>query len=709
MAQRVKLAGNLKPEMGRSRQNSAGTRINIISYIFLFFRVLQQLLYKPDCNLSLLRNQDKIDVRQHGVAVDQKKSKIKCNYCGKVVSGFNRLKYHLGGIRGDVTPCLDAPTLLKEGLKAELLDKKNGNLIKEVGQLYHPNLPLKRNWCPRESDGEPNKSSENGNKKHNGVNSKAAGNCVVDSSSQEISKSIGRFFYEAGIDFDAIRSPSFQRMVKATLSHPGETIKFPSCQELKGWILQDAVKEMQQYVMEMKNSWASTGCSVLLDGWVDSNGRNLINILVYCPRGTIYLRSSDISSFNGNVDAMLLFFEEVVEEVGVENVVQIVAYSTSACMMEAGKKLMEKRKTIFWTVDASHCMELMLQKFTKIDPIQEVLDKAKTLTQFIYSHPTVLKLLRDACPDELVKPSKRNSIMPFLTLENIVSQKEHLVMMFESSNWCCSILASTSEGKRVSELVEDQSFWTGALMAVKATIPLVEVIKLLNGTNKPQVGYIYDTLDQAKETIKNEFKHTKSHYARFWEAIDDIWDEYLHSHLHAVGYFLNPTLFYSSDFHTDVEVSCGLCFCVVRMAEDRHIQDLITSQIDEYRLGKGTFHDGSFKDKLSNTSSGALWWSQYGGDCPELQRLAVRILSQTCDGALHYRLKRSLVETLLTDGMNTIEKQRLRDLVFVHCNLQLQAFDPDGSNDIIDDVLDPMDEWIVGKEPSLVSENTELT
>nr|XP_010326059.1 uncharacterized protein LOC101250835 [Solanum lycopersicum]XP_025888811.1 uncharacterized protein LOC101250835 [Solanum lycopersicum] len=563
----------------------------------------------------------------------------------------------------------------------------------------------KRNLCPR--DGDVTQSSESANKKHNRTNSKVAGTCVVDSSSQEISKSIGRFFYEAGIDFDAIRSPSFQRMVIATLSL-GQTIKFPSCQELKGWILQDAVKEMQQYVTEIRDSWTSTGCSILLDGWIDLNNRNLINILVYCPRGTIYLRSSDISSFNGNVGAMLLFLEEILEEVGVETVVQIVTYSTAACMMEAGKKLMEKHRTVFWAVDAYHCMELMLQKFTKIDPIHEVMEKAKTLTQFIYSHATVLKLLRDACPDELVKSSKIRFIVPFLTLENIVSQKKCLIRMFQSSDWHSSVLASTIEGKRMSEMVEDRSFWTEGLMAVKATIPLVEVIKLLDCTNKPQVGFIYDTLDQAKETIKKEFRHKRSHYARFWKAIDDIWDEYFHSHLHAVGYFLNPTLFYSSNFYTDVEVTCGLCCCVVRMTEDRHIQHLITQQIDEYRKGRGTFHFGSFKDKLSNISP-ALWWSQYGGQCPELQRFAVRILSQTCNGASHYRLKRNLVETLLTEGMNLIEKQRLQDLVFVHCNLQLQAFDPDGSNDDTDNVVDPMDEWIVGKGPNVMSVNTELT
>ncbi|KAL3358524.1 hypothetical protein AABB24_015568 [Solanum stoloniferum] len=81
---------------------------------------------------------------------------------------------------------------------------------------------------------------------------------------------------------------------------------------------------------------------------------------------------------------------------GVENVVQTVAYTTSGWMMEAGKKLMDRCKTVFWSIDASYCMELMLQEVTKI---KEALEKAKMLVQFIYSHATVLKLLRDAFPE----------------------------------------------------------------------------------------------------------------------------------------------------------------------------------------------------------------------------------------------------------------------------------------------------------------------
>uniref|UniRef100_A0A3Q7I0J2 DUF659 domain-containing protein n=1 Tax=Solanum lycopersicum TaxID=4081 RepID=A0A3Q7I0J2_SOLLC len=169
-------------------------------------------------------------------------------------------------------------------------------------------------------------------------------------SPQEISKSTGRFFYEAGLDFDAIRLPIFQRMVKATLS-PGQTVKFPSCQDLKGSILQDAVHEMQLYVTEIRSLWPSTGCSILLDRWIDSNGQHLINILVYCPRGTIYLRSSDITSSHQNADAMLVFLEGVLEEVGVENVVQIIAHSTSDWMITAGNKLMDRCKTVLFSID----------------------------------------------------------------------------------------------------------------------------------------------------------------------------------------------------------------------------------------------------------------------------------------------------------------------------------------------------------------------
>ncbi|KAI7986661.1 hypothetical protein LOK49_LG14G02252 [Camellia lanceoleosa] len=143
------------------------------------------------------------------------------------------------------------------------------------------------------------------------------------------------------------------------------------------------------------------------------------------------------------------------------------------------------------------------------------------------------------------------------------------------------------------------------------------------------------------------------------------------------------------------------------MVEGKHLQDLVSLQVDEYRAGKGSFGQGSADRQSSN--SPALWWSYYGGQCPELQRLAIRILSQTCDGASKYQLKRSVAEKLLTKGRNPIEQQRLNDLTFVHYNLQLRNFESGVSSDSLVEEIDPMNDWIVDEAQEVVLQNCEPT
>ena len=68
------------------------------------------------------------------------------------------------------------------------------------------------------------------------------------------------------------------------------------------------------------------------------------------------------------------------------------------------------------------------------------------------------------------------------------------------------------------------------------------------------------------------------------------------------------------------------------------------------------------------------WWTQKANQYPELQNLAVKILSQTSEGASRYKLKRSVAEKLLlTEGMSHCERKHLEELAVVHYNLQLQS------------------------------------
>ena len=68
------------------------------------------------------------------------------------------------------------------------------------------------------------------------------------------------------------------------------------------------------------------------------------------------------------------------------------------------------------------------------------------------------------------------------------------------------------------------------------------------------------------------------------------------------------------------------------------------------------------------------WWAQKASEHPELQSFAIKVLSQTCEGASRYKLKRNVAEKLLlSKGVSPCEKQHLEELAFVHYNLHLQS------------------------------------
>ena len=74
---------------------------------------------------------------------------------------------------------------------------------------------------------------------------------------------------------------------------------------------------------------------------------------------------------------------------------------------------------------------------------------------------------------------------------------------------------------------------------MKITEPLVRVLCLVDGDEKPAMRYLYKAMDRAKEEIKVRMKHKVSLYGPYVKVIDSRWDRQLYSPLHAAGCFLN--------------------------------------------------------------------------------------------------------------------------------------------------------------------------
>eukprot|EP00253_Pinus_taeda_P003754 PITA_03754 len=93
----------------------------------------------------------------------------------------------------------------------------------------------------------------------------------------------------------------------------------------------------------------------------------------------------------------------------------------------------------------------------------------------------------------------------------------------------------------------------------------------------------------------------------------------------------------------------------------------------------------------------AHWWESFGGQCPQLQRFAIRVLSQTCSASGCER-NWSIFERIHTKKRNHLEQKRLNDLVFVQYNLrlrwkQMMRKSPDLDPIVLDDI-DPTSKWV---------------
>eukprot|EP00253_Pinus_taeda_P030349 PITA_30349 len=270
--------------------------------------------------------------------------------------------------------------------------------------------------------------------------------------------------------------------------------------------------------------------------------------------------------------------------------------------------------------------------------------------------------------------------------------------MFSSDEWNQSNWSNKQEGKELKRKIYEETFWRKAAEVVKLAEPLVKVLRLVDG-EKLAMGFIYEAMDQANEQIKVVYKDRVAKYGPIWAIIDERWKNQLHRPIHAAGYFLNPRYHYKAKELGALrgEVRDGMIECIERMISLESDQLEVHRQATTFSNATGTF--GKNLAKIAREADEpAQWWEAFGGHCPELQRFAIRILSQTCSASGCER-NWSVFERIHTKKRNRLDQKRLNDLVYVQCNLRLRRNHllnkrPD-SNPIVLEDIDPTSDWVV--------------
>lgn len=206
-----------------------------------------------------------------------------------------------------------------------------------------------------------------------------------------------------------------------------------------------------------------------------------------------------------------------------------------------------------------------------------------------------------------------------------------------------------------------------AVRGHKSTIqPVYELLRLIDG-NCPIIGKIYYKMFAIQEKIKAFTGISPSQCSELYQRFVFRWGM-LHTSLHAAGFLLDPEYVEMAQ-NTNEEVMTGFYQLVEQMFSTAEERVSIASQLSQFRSGHGIF--GTETAKASARSLPAYqWWQNFGASVPELQNLAVRVLSQTTSSSEAER-NLSLFGFIQGEKRYSLKATTMEKLVYIHTDTRL--------------------------------------
>ena len=248
----------------------------------------------------------------------------------------------------------------------------------------------------------------------------------------EADRLVSRCLLWSDVPFNIAKTNPFYQPMFDAVAVVGPGYKAPTFAQLRGPLLQEEKNDCTARLEEFRASWEHTRCTVMSDGWTDQKGRTLLNFLVSCPKGTMFMKYVDASAHIKDACLLCELLDIFIQEIGPQNVVQVIT-DNAANYVAAGRLLMERYPTLFWTPCAAHCIDLMLEDIGKIPMVRHIVESSKSITKFIYNHASVLSLMRRFTNNkELVRPAITRFATTFISLQYPLNSMWDVESMFPS-------------------------------------------------------------------------------------------------------------------------------------------------------------------------------------------------------------------------------------------------------------------------------------
>ncbi|XP_065619291.1 uncharacterized protein LOC136063198 [Quercus suber] len=414
------------------------------------------------------------------------KSSYRCIHCWKTYKGggIYRMKRHLAGIKGDVAACMGVPYDVRFQMVENLMDISKSKEQTKKDQEASNYSPLKdslefedvQEITPR------------------GVQLSIKSVLAGKEKKWRVDMVVARWMYDACIPINAVNSSYYQPMFNAVASY-GPKYRGPNYHALRVPLLREAKREIQLIVDSHHSYWANTGYTIMTDGWIDTRHRTLINFLVYCPKGIIFIRFVDTSDLVKDVINLSNLSDEIVDWVGPANIVHLIIDNVTN-YVATGRILCGKYRNISWSPCAAYCLNLIFKEIGKMDHVAKLAKRAFKITMFIYNHVALQAWLRTRKNwTEIVRPGPTRFATTFIALGSLKEHKHDLQALVTSKFYVESRYAKDKKAKAVVKIILDNQFWNDCHVIMHIMSPLFRLLRIVDSDEKPTMGYVYDGID----------------------------------------------------------------------------------------------------------------------------------------------------------------------------------------------------------------------
>ncbi|KAJ9567018.1 hypothetical protein OSB04_002984 [Centaurea solstitialis] len=391
----------------------------------------------------------------------------------------------------------------------------------------------------------------------------------------------------------------------------------------------------------------------MTDAWSDRKRRSIMNLCVNSRLGTAFLSSKEFSDIAHTSEVIFEYVDKCIDEVGHENVVQIVTDNASN-NMGATKLLKLKRPKIFWTSCAAHTVNLMLEAIGDIQ-IESSSSNKKVHELNCTAHGWHLSPFRQQKDQATLYTLTRQNPSFLHPLLSFPSNHKHranmppssLIFLISGDPPSPSLLLVSGNPPPPSLLLVSGNHLPRRCFSSPAT-HLVRCCFSSPATPPPPSLLLFPApkfskavkgkaayATFAKRDIIDALGNNKNAYEPVIEIIEAKMKDRLDTCLHLTAYLLNPFYLYNNEeVQNDVNASDAIIEVVgILYPEEYELQNhILAVELPMYKRKLGKFDRiVAIKGCEVNDAKydSANWWAIYGSSTPNLQRIATRILSLT--------------------------------------------------------------------------------